>query len=282
MIGVPRTGKTSFLALFYLALINAKRTRLQLASWFGEREHLNAIADGLQRCTQAARTPMSEQRQLDLPLQAPNGELVHLHVPDLSGELWEEALIHRQWSADVDGRVRRAHAKLVFLHSREIDTGPSINAVHESATMLGADQVSPSAVESDGTQTRAPAATHGGFPGRPPTQVQLVDLIQLCCEERGPRPARLCLIVSAWDQASGTPGDFVATNLPLLWQYLESNRSWLTCQIFGVSAQGGRFDEANERGKLAERDAVERAIIKMTDGDGADVGDVVEWALGLR
>lgn len=280
MIGAPHTGKTTFLALFYLALVNAKRTRLQLASWFGDREHLNEIADRLQSCTQAARTPMSEQRRLDLPLETPDGEVVRLCVPDLSGELWQEALVNRQWSVDIDERVQTAQAKLVFLHSNEIDAGPTINAVHQLTTILG-DREELSTPTNGDAEVEAHSVTHGGFPGRPPTQVDLVDLVQLCCEQRGPRPARLCLIISAWDQATGTPGDFVSTNLPLLSQYLATNRSWLDCQIFGVSAQGGRFDEEDEREQLAERDAIERAVIKAAGGEDTEVGYIVEWAVGL-
>jgi hypothetical protein len=281
MIGTPHTGKTTFLALFYLALINAKRTRLRLASWFGDREHLNAISKRLLRCTEAARTAMDEERRLDLPLETPNGEVVRLRVPDLSGELWQEALLHRQWSIDVDEQVQEAQGKLVFFHANEIDTGPSINAVHQAAAILGADTELPRSADNDEGQSGVVAGTHGGFPGHPPTQVDLVDLIQVTCEQRGSRPTRLCLIISAWDEATGTPGDFVATNLPLLNQYLEANRSWLSCKIFGVSAQGGRFDQTDARERLAEQDAVERAIIKTAEGNDAEIGSIVEWALGL-
>src|SRR4051794_20496326 len=102
LVGTPHTGKTTFLALFYLALTTAKGTRLRLASWVGEREHLNEIGDRLLRCTSAARTPISEQRKLDLPLETPDGDVVHLEIPDLSGEIWQEALLHRQWSIEIE------------------------------------------------------------------------------------------------------------------------------------------------------------------------------------
>lgn len=298
MAGTPHTGKTTFLALFYLTLTNQKRTRLRLASWFGEREYLNEIADQLLSCTEANRTPLPDPRALDLPLETPAGEVVRLEIPDLSGELWQEALAHRRWPADIEERVEQADAKLVFVHSREIDSGPSINASYraqqildgfdgpaatsedEKGPNLGADAPKPAANGDPGAQ-EAPGRGHGGLPGSPPTQVDLLDLIQLTCEQRGPRPTRLGLIISAWDRASGDPETFVSQNLPMLDQYLKANSSWLESRVFGVSAQGGRFDDPEHREALAALDPVDRAVIKTASGHDADVGDIVEWAIGL-
>lgn len=297
MVGTPHTGKTTFLALFYLALVHQKRTRLRLASWFGEREYLNEIAGRLLSCTEANRTTMGDVHQLDLPLLTPPNDVVQLEIPDLSGELWQEALVNRKWPADLDARIDEADAKLIFVHAREIDSGPSINAVYRLEQILNKAQPAsgghtPSSEQSPAQEASAPIHEdggsprgsnafrgHGGLPGRPPTQVDLLDLIQLTCEQRGPRPTRLGLVLSAWDDA-GDPETFVRDSLPMLHQYLRSNSPWLDSRIFGVSAQGGRFDDPQRRAELAELDPVERARIRL-GGDDGDVGDIVEWAIGI-
>jgi hypothetical protein len=237
---------------------------------------------------------MGDVRQLDLPLLTPQNDVVRLQIPDLSGELWQEALMHRKWPSELDARVEKADAKLVFVHAREIDSGPSINAVFRLNRILNEGLPGPDTQASTGgrTQAQEPAATDhldvesvsgssglGGLPGRPPTQVDLLDLIQLTCEQRGPRPTRLGLVISAWDEA-GDPETFVRDSLPMLHQYLRANAWWLDCRIFGVSAQGGPFDKPQRRAELAELDPVDRAKIKSGGGD-RDVGDILEWAIGL-
>jgi hypothetical protein len=297
LVGTPHTGKTTFLALFYLALVHEKRTRLRLASWFGEREYLNEIADGLLSCTEANRTPMGDVRKLDLPLLTPRDDGVRLQIPDLSGELWQEALTYRKWPAGLDQRIDEADSKLVFVHVDEIDSGPSINAVFRLNQILNEGQPDSATVEASEGQALAegsadtgqqgggdasgvnPSGGHGDLAGRPPTQVDLLDLIQLTCEQRGSRPTRLGLVISAWDGA-GDPEAFVRDSLPMLHQYLRANASWLESRIFGVSAQGGPFDDPTRRAELAGVDPVERAIVKSGSAD-ADVGDIVEWAIGL-
>ena len=94
--GLPYTGKTSFLAIFYLAVANSAG-RLRLGSYKDDREYLNEIAGRLMRCEKAVHTEMKEHRELSLSLElAESAEPVMLRIPDLSGETWEQA-VNERW-----------------------------------------------------------------------------------------------------------------------------------------------------------------------------------------
>ena len=86
-----------------------------------------------------------------------------------------------------------------------------------------------------------------------PTQVQLVDLLQLLRRpplDTGPR--RLAIMLSAWDKASDeglSPNDYLEVKLPLLAQYLQHEADGWTWCIYGLSAQGGDYDELNPDAK---------------------------------
>ena len=73
----------------------------------------------------------------------------------------------------------------------------------------------------------------------PPTQVHIVDVLQLICEERSSRPTRAAILVSAWDLVDGKPNDWLTRECPLVAQYAAANARWLDLTVWGVSAQGG-------------------------------------------
>ena len=88
-------------------------------------------------------------------------------------------------------------------------------------------------------------------PSHAPTQVQLVDLLQLISHDPvGTAGRKIVVMISAWDKAEGeklAPDAFLREKLPLLAQYLEAGRDGWSSRVYGVSAQGGEYDgnEAN-------------------------------------
>jgi hypothetical protein len=290
MAGSPGTGKTSFLALLWLAILNDRTPGLSLPNFNDDRVYLNLIAGRLEGCDPALHTESSEDRDLTLSLLiGDDATPAVLRIPDLSGETWRDATEDRQWPVRVEEQVGRSSGLLLFMHARAFDAGATIGQVNEFADILGADAVAtgvaslvegdaPPATPASGTSAVAESRKPGH---KPPTQVALVDALQLICEQRGPEHARVSIVVSAWDLAAaqGTPREFVRKNLPLLDQYLTSNDWWLEVQIFGLSAQGGDFADEAARAKLAQKDPVDRALVQDADGGEISVQDIVLWAL---
>lgn len=299
MAGQPGTGKTTFLALLWLAILWGRAPGMELADYQDDRSYLNRIAERLQACDPTLHTEVGEDRDLALSLLLGDGrEPALLRIPDLSGETWREATLDRQWPARIEQQVSDSRGLLLFLHARDMDAGATIGEVNELADSLAFNAVEgepdnggdepeppgsavPASVETPGgTQSaagRAPKRKH-----KPPTQVALVDALQLICEQRGPHRWRVALVMSAWDltQDGMTPEQFVAKNLPLLVQYLNANEDWLEVRIFGLSAQGGDFKDPAARAELGVRDTVERAIVHGSDGVDVGVHEIAAWTLG--
>lgn len=107
-------------------------------------------------------------------------------------------------------------------------------------------------------------------PSLAPTQVQLVDILQLIARAPVGRAGRkIVVMISAWDKVEGeklAPATFLAAKMPLLAQYLEAGRDGWTSRIYGVSAQGGEYD-----GNDSNAEPVEGKILKKkTTGLDAD------------
>ncbi len=271
--GLPKTGKTSFLALLYIAIMRGKAPGLILGSFQDDREYAQSIANRLNRCEEATHTEVNEVRRLQLSLAL--GEARRqalLRIPDLSGETWEEVAVQREWSTALDASVRSSESALIFVHANRVDSHPSVATVRRGASALGADLAGTSKPV-DG-KPRAGATVS-------PTQVHVVDMLQLLAEERQVRPARAGLVVSAWDivDQSIAPRAWLDREMPLVSQYVGANSDWLEFDVYGVSAQGGSFNDAASKEALCKEDALERAIIKDGRGQSTSIGTPIRWAL---
>jgi len=125
-----------------------------------------------------------------------------------------------------------------------------------------------------------------------PTQVQLVDLLQLLRMDPldiGHR--RLAVLLSAWDKARDeglTPEDYLREKLPLLWQYLRRGADGWVYQVYGVSAQGGDYDatetDAEHVPEAEELRALDRASMRIQlvgpMPETHDLTEPIAWLMG--
>ena len=177
-----------------------------------------------------------------------------------------------------------SHGLLLFCHSQTIDAGPTKAEVSDLLGSLEPDAAGEPAVASQGNPNADEQIDVTADQGQhtPPTQVALVDLLQLLAQQRGPRPAYVSFVISAWDLVAPgmTPDEFLSRNLPLLEQYIRSNAGWLQFRAYGLSAQGGDYGDEVSRRALAAKDVVERAIVLRNDGTRTGVEDIALWGLG--
>ena len=117
------------------------------------------------------------------------------------------------------------------------------------------------------------------------TQVILVDLLQIIAN-RLKKPCKIGVVISAWDViknmpdenfSSMAPQDWLKENLPLFHQYLSANKGLFDYKVFGVSAQGGKYnDEDNlELQKLAKQS--ERIIVQTDELVSHDITIPIDW-----
>ncbi|MGH8667449.1 MAG: hypothetical protein ACREUX_24605 [Burkholderiales bacterium] len=108
---------------------------------------------------------------------------------------------------------------------------------------------------------------------------------------RGHLGPEYAVMLSAWDKASGEglrPSDFLRVKLPLLQQYLTTNPHQWDMRVYGVSAQGGDYDEVKAGAQptksaedLRELDQPSTRI-DLTDGVSRsnDLTIPLAWLLG--
>jgi hypothetical protein len=275
VLGLPGTGKTTFLAaLWYLVVWGEVATGLRLDRLHGNREHLNRISSDWLSCRAVERTPVGSDTIVSMQLVATDtDERAEVFFPDMSGELFSLQWKERRCARAHHRLAREASGVLLFVHPNTVVEPVRIDEVTPIIEEIG-----PTAdATDDGNAPRSWDAD------RVPTQVKLVDLVSALVREPFALPhVQIAVIVSAWDlvgDSAGSPSSWLATRLPLLHQYLRANPERFATRIFGVSAQGG--DLARDGERLLLEDVPARRIVVVEDETRShDLTAPVRWAMG--
>lgn len=277
VLGLPGSGKTTFLAaLWHLLTSGEISTKLNLVRLKADQSaHLNEIAALWRKAKVQERTLHAGDRTVTMWLQAEGDPEFQLSFPDLAGESFQEMWERRECSPEVAASMRSSGV-LLFVHADKIKPPGWIIDDIEDAEAMGL------TIE----------------PGKPipwsarlaPTQVKLVDLLQsLQSATLDVGPRRVAIVLSAWDKAAGAgrqPDDYLAAHLPLLQQYLKHglDKAW-NMKVFGVSAQGGVYDEQgkpvkDEAQRIREMDVPsERISVVSAGGRSHDLTEPLQWLL---
>lgn len=236
IIGLPESGKTTFLAaLWHLVTERDIDTVLRFHTLKdGDASHLNEIAARWRDAKVQDRTAIGGNRLVSMNLKDANNTPVRVTFPDVPGEAYRRMWEDRDCEPEIV-EILQAGGVLLFIHADAI-TPPRwvVDEVAQSKA-LGLDIP-------EGEEVT-------WHPRMAPTQVQLVDLLQLLRSEPldvGPR--KLAIMLSAWDKAEGerlAPDDYLKAKLPLLAQYLRRGIDAWTYRIYGLSAQGGDYDQVD-------------------------------------
>ncbi len=276
LLGLPDAGKTTFLAALW-HVVHSKEVSgsLSLKTLEGDRDHLNAICEKWRRFEQMERTHPSSEKFVRMRLIAgSNSPGVQLVVPDMAGDSFEGFLEGRQWPTEFDEFVQGVEGFLLFVHPDRVREPVTINETASALEALGGGEVDaenhPTSVE-----PYEPRVMN-------PTQVKLVDLIQLIAGRRPtPRSYRVAVIISAWDVVKDTdesPERWLDERLPLLSQYLRTNDELLDMRIYGLSAQGGDLTDDRE---LLEEVLIPSNRIKVVEGEmvSHDITAPLRWLM---
>jgi hypothetical protein len=205
-----------------------------------------------------------------------------LTVPDLSGEAFEQQLVDRKIAVAHHENIQRATGFVLFVHPR-VKEGTRLTYSRQLKAVLDG---APTATASADGNTM-PSAIEPWSIEKLPTQVALVELLQFALESAA-KKVRIAVVISAWDLVqkasfTGAPHEYLAREMPLLRQFLESNDDLLEHTVFGVSAQGGDITvEEQKKALLNLDDALKR--IKVLHGTEAsqDITRPIAWLLEER
>ena len=278
IIGLPGSGKTTFLAaLWHMVREEGAVTALKFHTMSQDNyEHLNALAKRWRKGNIQLRTQQGGMKKVVMRLKDTAGRSIEVTFPDVPGEEFS-----RMWE------------------DREVDEATAETLVAEGIVLL---------INGDRIQLpawiieRMAVAKVAGLPydesevvdwspGLAPTQVQVVELLQmLMSDELGVGPRRLAILLSVWDRAEGeelAPEELLATKLPMLDQYLRNGRDPWTWRVWGLSAQGGMYEDP-DKGEQFDETARLRDLarpsdrIKLVSGTDAstDITGPIAWLVG--
>jgi hypothetical protein len=285
LIGVSDAGKTNFLSRLWLALDSGGGllTKTDLPS---DLDYLKTGADHLLRGEFAPHTPHDVRDATEIPVKnTSNGQefLGTLVVPDLPGEQVLSVFRTRQWSNEWESRISVGCGCLLFVR---VDSKELIAPLDwlNCPLQFGS---TPAAASADKDSTDK---------AKPPTQVVLVDWLQFLRKAftdhvNGSYRPRIGIVVAAWDRVpndqKGTgPKEWVASNLPLLAQYIDANDDAFHVVYFGVSVTSGdldadpEFKESYLKGNPRNAGQVVYSLVGAVQSS-TDMTFPVAWALGL-
>jgi hypothetical protein len=279
LIGLPATGKTSFLAaLWYSIQQNQVKTCLELKQLDGNSAYLNKICDAWLGYEPVGRNQTDVETFVSMWLKERVGDQeVHLTFPDTSGETFKQQWASRLLTESYQNCIESADGGILFIHPKSLAEPTRISQVNNLADLIEEDE------EESGIEARTPSppATPWDIE-KAPTQVQVVELLQfLASNQHFKAPFKIAIVVSAWDEAAASnlsPSVWVQRELPLLSQYLLSHKNKFIVCFFGISAQGGKY-EGRELSALQAKHPAKRIQVV---GEGIDnPHDITEPLLWL-
>jgi len=269
-MGLPQVGKTTFLAAFWHLLTSGEvRDSLVLAEFQPSRDHLNTIATLWRKWEEIPRTTLPKERVVTVNVSLPGKDQVfELSVPDASGEGFKRIFETRHCSREFEDLATDSRELLLFLHPKqavppqridlEVDKlsddldnlldmiAGAPNSATDATMGVGVDgtasggHAQPAAAE----ETQIPSEILKWNAKYSAYQAKLVDLLQVASRLRCEQPARLAVVISAWDRCEREklqPEAWIKARLPLLYQYLVANADVCDFAVFGVSAQGAEL-----------------------------------------
>lgn len=279
LIGAPDSGKTNYLGRLWQAL-QGKTPKLRATQHPDDIRYVSDALSHLLQGTFAPRTekaPDGDRRECLVQVsweQEGRSRQAALVVPDVSGELWEEAVQTNELPEVWMAKVRQSVGALLFVRVASPLNKPSLNWV-TAARLL---QVGGAADDTPREEFQLP------------TDVQLCEFIRflefaLGKETSIERP-RVGVLVAAWDmvddaRASRGPNAYLEKEYPLFANRL-AYTSILDIEVFGLSVVSGDFRDDKFKTRFLHGDIDEFGYVVTEQGTELHRDDVttpVRWVL---
>lgn len=251
VMGLPSAGKTTFLSALWYSLNNATPDSKLRLKEIKSNNYLSELSTNWADCVRLPRTSQSEEN-MDIYIETSNikGDVYSIRFPDLSGETFFYQYEYRLITNELAEYIKNADAIMLVIN---VDNIKELYFITEMPADVKDEQTE---LEHKNRDIK-----------KDPRQVQIVELVQFIEAIRNKKPVKIGLMISAWDllidnDICYTPESYAKEKLSLLWQYFMSNKDMFDVTYWGVSAQGGTY-ENNEA--LYDIDPIER--IKIIDDE---------------
>lgn len=273
MIGMPSSGKTTYLAsLCRLLLYGGQETgwKLDVKDVPEGFERVQILIKNINSYKAVRRTYGLELNNVALSLYNQNQEWMQFVVPDSSGEIFRDLVYDRRIASNIMDHIVESDMLLFFINVNTMIWEERIKLGEKSAikqlneeqgdkvTQSAEDIVEEYARDRENEQIKSKEQVKNKEKEQKKynNQSALVELLQIIIY-LVPHSLNIRFVISAWDlvekefkQDKVTPKEYIKIKLPLLYQYLEFNSKLIDYEIWGVSAQGGDFDDEDDLKKL--------------------------------
>lgn len=273
MIGMPSSGKTTYLAsLCRLLLYGGQETgwKLDVKDVPEGFERVQILIKNINSYKAVKRTYGLELNNVALSLYNQNQEWMQFVVPDSSGEIFRDLVYDRRIASNIMDQIVESDMLLFFINVNTMISEERIKLGEKSAikqlneeqgdkvTQSAEDIVEEYARDRENEQIKSKEQVKNKEKEQKKynNQSALVELLQIIIY-LVPHSLNIRFVISAWDlvekefkQDKVTPKEYIKIKLPLLYQYLEFNSKLIDYEIWGVSAQGGDFDDEDDLKKL--------------------------------
>lgn len=238
IIGMPNSGKSTFIAaLRHLLLANEVTTELELTGLADNEAHLNQLETKWLACQMVERTKPTTEGWVQFHVRDQKiGTESIISIPDLRGEAFEQPACIGKCQKELDDSLKETDGILLFTNA---DREDDMLLISDFSDIFGEN-------ETDQQQIK------GFRPENMPEEVKIVEFLQFANRRpRYPRKRKVAVLVSAWDvvtnQTDLLPDKWLETNRPMLAQFLTTNHDLWETRIYGVSAQGGKLPDMQEK-----------------------------------
>lgn len=268
IMGEPNAGKTTFLAALWHSLDQVQtETKLKLERYKGNSNYLFGLSSKWLAIEDMDRTLIGYEKE-DLQIELSDGKSkFELCFPDLSGETFLDIYEKRKIDNNIVKMIKEADAILYFVNIRDIKDPIFITELLPELRMQSEEIEMRDAVNDD------------------PTQVKIIELLQIVLKVCTNRNVKVGIIFSAWDLVDEEicPDDYLEKHMNMLWQYIQSNKSALTPYIWGLSALGADIQKADNIEKLADiPNPIERIKVVDKSGVSNDITTIIYEMVGVE
>lgn len=250
--GLPSAGKTTFLAALWNLINHDPDAKLKLNK-IENGQYLASLSNKWANMEPLERTvPAGEQADISIKLEMSNRTIFDLQLPDLSGETFQSQYEMREISEEVAKYIEDADAVLFFIN---------VNSI-KLLGLISEQNFPRSNTPSTNDVNRNPKVDD-------PIQIQVIELLQFILFIRKNKMLKIGFMFSAWDLIKSKlndikPEQFLEERMNMLWQFCQANQDSIEYQTWGISAQGGGF---NEKELLLDKEyPYERIFVEGNDG----------------
>lgn len=267
MIGMPGSGKTTYLAMLSNVLVDGNSdTKLykKVEDMPEGYEYFSNFGKQLLECKELDRTRRLVYNNLRISLWDALENEYLLDVPDISGEVFRDLVKDRRITQEIVDRIKESDCLLFFINYKNMSWENRIPLQKKNIDKKNID-VKREVISDSNLADKREA-----------NQSEVVELLQTLLDLKLSRPY-IRFVLSAWDKVEAEkgkdilPSKFVEEMFPLLYQFVETNSKYFKAEYWGVSAQGGDFQNSEDVKRIEKEEYNAIKVIEPTGKRSSDL-----------